>query len=612
MSILRHNARYADGYADPFCDALSSEMPVNMQEALRWCDYTYVKVGPYRRALERVLAYFLGEIEVSAAGPNELGSEERREYADYLVDDFGIVPALFDVGLDFMFYGACLFSVMEPIRRSLACPKARCVEYPLRRYLFTPNTGVHLSGETFKGRCLTCGQQVVFRTYNRRDQSKRLTLHRWALKDVDIIHSSIPETNWFLWRIPESINNAVRREDRVVLTSMDWSVLQAAANKQNLLLHDDFVCYIKEPALSGLRLNGWPWPATLSNFHRIWLYQLLNRTNETVALDYLLATRVLSPAPTQSSGQTATGFDPMFGVGGEFRRQALELLAQRAKYPASWGVTDQPLQYQELGGSPDKMIPKDMMESVHEQMLSAIGIPVELHRGSISIQAAPMVLKLLESNFAHLWRGLNLAAKWMGDRIGQLRGWRPIIVRLRPPSHVHDATRQMMLMQLAAAGKVSDDTLLRSAYLDSRSERQQMNEEVRESQQDQLKLQKEQEQMQQAEQMLQAPESEQAAAGGASAGAGVPGSVQELEARAEQIAQQTFTMSEGQKDSFLINLSRQDPTLHALVIRVREQMDNDMKNQGGEMVEQQMFGKAGSAYHELRKHVYTKSGEEQL
>jgi hypothetical protein len=60
--------------------------------------------------------------------------------------------------------------------------------------------------------------------------------------------------------------------------------------------------------------------------------------------------------------------------------------------------------------------------------------------------------------------------------------------------------------------------------------------------------------------------------------------------RANEIAQQLMTLPETQRKSELISLKRTDPTLHSLVISVMDDIRQQARSQGQQMVLQQQYG----------------------
>jgi len=74
-----------------------------------------------------------------------------------------------------------------------------------------------------------------------------------------------------------------------------------------------------------------------------------------------------------------------------------------------------------------------------------------------------------------------------------------------------------------------------------------------------------------------------------------PQSVEEMNTTASTLAQQAIAMPESQKDSFLIQLKQEDPTIHALVKSQMDEIKRDASLQGREMVLQQQYGKQAAA-----------------
>ena len=70
-----------------------------------------------------------------------------------------------------------------------------------------------------------------------------------------------------------------------------------------------------------------------------------------------------------------------------------------------------------------------------------------------------------------------------------------------------------------------------------------------------------------------------------------------LQQKADTIASQVMTMPESQKDSYLINLKKSDPTMHALVTSLIEDKRRQAELQGRDMMLAQMYGKQARAIH---------------
>jgi len=52
-------------FPDPFCDVASLSMPESIQTALRWVEYIMMANGVYRQAVDRVVSYFITDVEIA-------------------------------------------------------------------------------------------------------------------------------------------------------------------------------------------------------------------------------------------------------------------------------------------------------------------------------------------------------------------------------------------------------------------------------------------------------------------------------------------------------------------------------------------------------------------
>lgn len=80
---------------------------------------------------------------------------------------------------------------------------------------------------------------------------------------------------------------------------------------------------------------------------------------------------------------------------GGLRGQVQAMLRKRRKDPAAWHFLSTPIQYQMLGGEARNLAPTDLLESGITNLLNGFGMPAELYRGTLSLQAALPAIRLL-------------------------------------------------------------------------------------------------------------------------------------------------------------------------------------------------------------------------
>lgn len=617
--------RGAEGFPDPFMDAASLAMPRTIYEALRWAEYLLLSQGTYREALSRVISYFITDVKIEGADADQrLGREEREKYRAFLEETLGIKSVLYSVALDFVTYGNSFTSLYVPFRRSLACPKCG-VEAPLRKIAENPAFAFAWKDFSFHARCPSCEYTGPFRHIDRRTGEKGdIRVLRWSPHEIEIIYDPFTRECAYVWRIPEWYRTLLRQGRLYHLERAPWEVLQAVKEGKNLLFDPDVIYHMKEEPPAGILARGWGIPRVIVNFRQAFYVAVLHRYNEAIALDYVIPFRVLTPMPRPSAQGGAE--DPVLSLNmGSFVSRVAGMIRRRRQDPARWNILPFPIQYQALGGDATQLAPKELLEFGYDVLLNAIGIPVELYKGSLSVQAMPGALRLFEANWSHLVYHLNTFCRRLGQQISQTLNWEPVNLHLERVTHADDLDRQMAKLQLMMGGQISKTTGLASVGISNDEEVRQILEEQR----TQAEATKEQEdEMAQAAMQQElapsalmsiaqggapgmpgavpgagapgTPGTPAGAAGGPSAatmfGAGVgtvPGvakTPEQMQQEAQVHAQRALMLPESQKDSYLIQLKRKDPVMHALTSAIIDDIRRQAQTQGGAMIMAQQFG----------------------
>ena len=640
---LGGNKRHSEAFPDPFMDISSLAMPETIQDALRWSEYIIMANGPYREALNRIISYFLTDIEIVATGENKIGREERTKYLDFLNDTLGIKTVMHTVALDYLTYGNSFTSMLVPFRRYLACPDCG-LELPLRKIYNTPEFRFKWSGFDFHAHCPKCGVAKKWTHIDRRSgESGQLRVKRWSPHEMDVLHDPLTEDTSFIWKVPDDYRAQLRKGHLFHLERASWEVVQAVKDNQALLFDKDVVYHMKEEPPAGLHSRGWGYSRVLTNFRQAYYYQVLHRYNEAIALDYVIPFRVITPMPRPGQGGEVN--DPVLSINmSSFTSRVNGMLKGRRQDPARWNVLPFPIEYQALGGDAQQLAPTELLKLGMDTLLDSVGVPAELYHGNLSVQAAPAALRLFEANWSHLVHNLNRFLSRLVEKVGQLMSWEPVNCRLIRVTHADDLNRQMAKLQLMMGGQISRTTGLSSVGLEfSEEERRKLEEEriAAEAAQEQ------QEELEQAAQMdeMAMPPQDPAAAGGMPPGGAPPGgdpaaaggappaggdpaaaggapvgpsgmpmqpgmapggaaasfaaqmgsqptdTPEALEAKAQTMAQQIMQMAGSERQSALIQLKQDDSTLHALVRSHLEEMERDASQRGKEMVLQQEYGK---------------------
>ncbi len=623
FTTLGNGAIADERFPDPFCDVASLSMPESIQAANRWVEYIASANGVYRQAIDRVVSYFVTDIEVQDLGEKTIGREEKEKYATFLEETIGIKNVLHTVALDYAVYGNSFTTVLVPFRRYLSCKKCG-FEAPLDKVFNQKAYNFKWNDFDFYASCPKCKYTGAWNHIDRRSgDTNSVKIKRWSPHEIDLLWDPYTDEVSYVWKIPEDYRNLIKQGHLHHLERASWEVIQAIKNGQNLMFDKGVVFHLKEDALSGMRNRGWGISRILANFRQAWYVQILQRYNEAIALDYVIPFRVITPAPR--GGDSASN-DPVHTINlASFSSRVQAMLRARRVDPARWNVLPFPVNYQALGGDASQLAPKDLMDQGMQTLLNCIGVPMELFNGSLTLQAAPAALRLFEANWSHLPHNLNCFLKNLASTLAKVMQWEPVSVKLMRVTHADDLNRQMAKLQLMQGQMISKGTGLKSVGLDYEEETKRMLEEERIYAEEQERMQKEMEQsksmqdISQQTQMMGGVGNTGASATGAPAqggapqpgmqpgmpGAGspvdqflsqrtntpnVPRTPEDLQTQAQLLANQILSLPESQKDSELIKLKRGDQTMHALVSSIIDDIRQQARNQGGAMVMQQQFG----------------------
>jgi hypothetical protein len=137
---------------------------------------------------------------------------------------------------------------------------------------------------------------------------------------------------------------------------------------------------------------------------------------------------------------------------GGFMARVRAMLRQRRRNPTEWFSLPFPIPYQVLGGEAKALAPVELLDQGISMLLNAIGVPFELYKGNLSVQAAPAALRLFETSWTHLVHGLNEFLQELVDQVSLALNWESVPVKLLSPKITDDINDQMAKLQLHRLG----------------------------------------------------------------------------------------------------------------------------------------------------------------
>ncbi len=582
MANMQLSTNY-EPFPDPFQDVASQRMPNTISDVLRFCDALWSQNGTYRMAMERVVSYFLTDVELT-----DIDDDEKHRYSDFLNDTLDIKSNLRLLGMDFMFYGNSFSSLYIPFRRHLQCPDCGFeqpideIDYKFRNFEFLATC-----------RNPKCGFHGSFRRNDRRTYEEDLVrVVRWSPHQIKILFHPVSHRAIYIWKIPESFSEEIRKGTPFYIEDTPWEIIQAVQNKQDFQFHPHVIYHMKEATLAGIENRGWGVPRALSNFRQAWYLQVLKRYNEAIGLDYIVPFRVITPS-SRGRGE----LDPMLNQNlSGFKRNVMSMLNRHRRDPANWNVLPFAVEYQALSGEGTELAPYEMMTQATDELLNAVGVPAELYRGSVEMQVMPSALRLFEATWPHLVSGYNGWLSWLFDQMASEFNWERPRGKLQRVTLADDMEAKHIRLMLAQGNQISMQSAFSPLGINVHDEIDRKIEEEKYLAKRQQELQEELERTQAARQSLlgQPPTMQQGAeAGMAPGGGGMPpmggppamgggagATPGDMVAQAEQMAQQLIGAPQSVVRQQLSALKQSDQTLYALVKSKMEQLRQDAASAG--------------------------------
>lgn len=547
------------------------------------CEYLSIHHGTYSKAIQRAVRYFLTKVEI--AGTTDF--KVKRKYKDYLEKTLGILDQLAIIGDDFKFYGNSFTSVYKPFYRNLACPKCSCVK-PIAQVEYD------FGGFKFKGRCWKCQQKVIFKVQDIPYKTDELRIIRWNPRTIEIeFHPTSNEYRYY-FEAHAKYKSALANGDKIFVENTPMEIINAIANDQKFLFNKGEIYHMKNavPASFIEDSAGWGMPPFLANFEQVIHLQMLTKYNEAMVMDYLMPFRCISPG----AGKSSDVHDPLLTLDtGRFMSKVTGMIKEHRKDPTTWHTIPYPIQYQALGGEARDMAPVELLQQALDNLLSSMGIPQEMYKESLGAGGPPIGLRMFERSETHFISELNKYLDWIMNQCSKHLMWEECSAHLVRTSVLEDDMVRQVKMNLLAANKVSNQTALSAFNIDYEyevdkilEEQQMFDEKMREMQRLSQKAQQTQDMFDQGPQQAPAPgaggmQGTPPSPAGAAPGAGPSpggGSMEELDAQAEQLAQQFLTMEPSARKSQLITLGKTQKTLHDMVVGKLKTLEGQAKQTG--------------------------------
>lgn len=547
------------GFMNPWIDLASSYAPRTIVSALELCEFLYVNDSTYRKASERIVNYFITDLKFTGQA-----EEERKKFEKLIVDDFDMYGSLHAVGNDYMCYGNAFATISLPFTRVLICSKCR-----RETNIEHVNFSYEAESGNFVTYCPKCqGDTKHFAKDYKKKDSKGIKLVRWNPKHITLKANRLTHHVEYYTEVPQEVKTGVLNNDPFFLKTTPLPFLQAIRKQTQFKFKDNHVHHLKEPYLAGLWLGGWGLPAILSSFKNFFRLQVLRRYNEVLMTDYIVPLRIISP----SQGNYTEGNSIYNNLMRNWVQQMQDAVVRHRQDGTDWNFFPFPVTYQAVGGEGRQLAPVDHIKDEEDRMLNGRGIPPELYRSTMTLQAAPIGLRVFERGWSHLVRGMNLLAQDCVSKIASYMGSGDYECELESVKIIDDIENKAWRLQAMTANILSKETAMGAMGIDDpNTEYKKILEEQRVEAEEARKMQQDQEMAQMG--LLDQTD----ASGQPGDGQVTPENVTQ---EADQMARQLLQMPDADRRRQLNSIRQNNDTLHALILKKMDQLRTQARSMG--------------------------------
>jgi len=463
-------------------------MPPTVKELFRWCQYFFYKDPMIGSVVTKIAEYPVTNFIYNADQKHV-----RDAWENVLEDTLNLKPFLIEIGLDYFAYGNAFVSLNTPFMRWLGCPECKHMhklanpkfQYTFRNYEFT-----------FE--CEGCHQNVTGKIIDRsiRDKSG-INFVRWDPRNIDIHYNPITGRSKYRYKIPNKIRKAIQNGSREILVDIPEVFLLSLKKKRDIALSDQNLYHFKRPTLAEQDM-GWGKPLIIHSMGRMFYLYVLRRAQEAIALQRIMPLEFIFP---QSNGSE----DPYQHVNlSSWQGTVQEEIRNWRTDPNYISVVAVPLGFERLGGDGRALLLGPEIEVTNKEITGGMGVPLEFVFGGLSWSGSSVSLRTLENHFLMYRRLLLRFVNWTKNKLQLYLGLPDVDIGFTEFKMADDIQRKQIVIQLNAANKISDHTMLTELGFDYDDEISMIEKETEQRNRIQALTQKAQTEAQGEAQILQA------------------------------------------------------------------------------------------------------------
>jgi len=439
-----HDHRRGRIYPSPFFDVAQTYMPPTVKELFRWCKYFFYKDPMIGSVVTKIAEYPVTDFIYTADSKHV-----RDGWKAIFEDSLNMKSFLIEIGLDYFTYGNAFVSINWPFTRWIQCKE--CKE---RFKLEDDRFKFKFQSWNFIFDCGNCGHKGAGNIIDKPLKDKDgINFVRWDPANIDIHYNPITGKSRYRYKIPNKVKRGIYEGNREILTEIPQVFIEALKKRRDILLSSQNLFHFKRPTLAEMDM-GWGKPLIIHSMSRMFYLYVLRRAQEAIALQRILPLEFIFPQGNQSQ-------DPYQHV--NLRQWAGTVQDEIRKWrqdPNYISVVPVPLGFERLGGDGRALLLGPEIEVTNKEITGGMGVPVEFVFGGLSWSGSSVSLRTLENHFLMYRTLLMRFINWVKNRIRIYLKLPDVQIGFTEFKMADDIQRKQLVVQLNAANKISDHTLL--------------------------------------------------------------------------------------------------------------------------------------------------------
>jgi len=257
----------------------------------------------------------------------------------------------------------------------------------------------------------------------------------------------------YRYKIPNKTRRDILQGRKDLMAEIPYIFVQAVKEKKDIVLSDKNLFHFKRPTLAEQDM-GWGKPIILHSLKRLFYLYVLRRAQEAIALQRILPLEFIFPQANSSQ-------DPYQHVNLQQWNALIEdEVSKWRKDPNYISIVPVPLGLERLGGDGRALLLGPEIEVANKEITGGMGVPLEFVFGGLSWSGSSVSLRTLENHFLMYRRLLLRFVNWLKAKFRIVFSLPDVDLGFTEFKMADDVQRKQLVLQLNAAQKISDRTLL--------------------------------------------------------------------------------------------------------------------------------------------------------